>query len=287
VQGAAAFLIAPLMISAFALLAWGEHRRRLRPRVEPQLRRVARNAALAGLSVVSAQVAIAPMANRLTRFVDETRWGLAPRLHLPLWLEALVAVIVMDYTFYLWHIALHRVPFLWRIHAAHHVDLDLDVSTALRFHFGEVLASAPLVAAQIAVIGLRPPVFMAWQAWFGLCVMFHHSDVELPIAWERRLNRLLVTPRMHGIHHSIVPEETNSNWSSGLTIWDAVHGTLRLNVPQAGITIGVPAYRTPDDVTFWRIVRMPFARQPDSWSLPGDGRPERVVTIGPAHTLAP
>ncbi len=115
--------------------------------------------------------------------------------------------------------------------------------------------------------------------------MFHHSNVELPISLERRLNRLIVTPRMHGIHHSIVREETNSNWSSGLTIWDRLHGTLRLNVPQGEITIGIPAYRKPEDVELLKILPMPFGEQRSTWQLPDDGQPRREALPGPPDNL--
>src|SRR5439155_7705655 len=100
----------------------------------------------------------------------------------------------------------------------------------------------------------------------------------LPFAVERWVSKLLVTPRMHGIHHSIVPEESNSNWSSGLTLWDWLHGTLRLNVPQDAITIGVPAYRDPDEVTLPKVLAMPFEEQRPPWQLPGGGTPERTVS---------
>ncbi len=106
-------------------------------------------------------------------------------------------------------------------------------------------------------------------------ILFHHSNVELPVEVERWLCRLVVTPRLHGIHHSIVPEETNSNWSSGLTICDWLHGTLRLDVPQSEITIGVPAYREPEDVRLSNVLAMPFGEQRDSWCLPDDGVPAR------------
>jgi sterol desaturase/sphingolipid hydroxylase (fatty acid hydroxylase superfamily) len=92
---------------------------------------------------------------------------------------------------------------------------------------------------------------------------------------ERRLNRLIVTPRMHGIHHSDVREETDSNWSSGLTVWDWLHGTLRLNVPQDEITIGVPAYRAPEEVGLVDVLKLPFTEQRPTWLLPGGGRPVR------------
>jgi sterol desaturase/sphingolipid hydroxylase (fatty acid hydroxylase superfamily) len=98
--------------------------------------------------------------------------------------------------------------------------------------------------------------------------MFHHSNLRLPPEVERRLNAVVVTPRMHGIHHSAVKEETDSNWSSGLTLWDRLHGTLRLDVPQDEITIGVPAYRDPEEVGLAEILKMPFGEERPTWQLP-------------------
>src|SRR5205807_8744553 len=149
----------------------------------------------------------------------------------------------------------------------------LDASTALRFHFTEMLASIPWRAGQVFLIGLTPFSFSVWQCVFLLSILFHHSNLELPISWERRLNKLIVTPRMHGIHHSIVERETNSNWSSGLTLWDWLHGTLRLDVPQEDITIGVPAYRDPEELTLPKILALPFEEQRPTWQLPGQGKP--------------
>jgi sterol desaturase/sphingolipid hydroxylase (fatty acid hydroxylase superfamily) len=114
------------------------------------------------------------------------------------------------------------------------VDLDLDASTALRFHFAEMVLSVPWRAAQVLVLGVGPLALSAWQTLALIEILFHHANVELPVEVERWLCRFLVTPRLHGLHHSIVQGETDSNWSSGLTLWDWLHGTLRLNVPQAG-----------------------------------------------------
>src|ERR1051326_886517 len=224
------------------LLAWLESRRPLRRSGEPKLRREARNLSVAGVSAIAVGLAARPTVMPLSAVVEERGWGLLRLAGLPVWLEIAAALVMMDYTFYLWHILMHRVPLLWRFHLVHHVDLDLDASTALRFHFTEMLASIPWRAGQVALIGLTPFTFSVWQFAFLLAILFHHSNVELPIRWERVLNKLLVTPRMHGIHHSVVERETNSNWSSGLTIWDWLHGTLRLNVPQQEIKIGVPAF---------------------------------------------
>jgi sterol desaturase/sphingolipid hydroxylase (fatty acid hydroxylase superfamily) len=90
------------------------------------------------------------------------------------------------------------------------------------------------------------------------CILFHHANVELPLRWERRLARFIVTPRLHGIHHSIAPEQVNSNWSSGLTIWDVLHGTLRTEVPQGTIVIGVAGRRGDRDQDLLNVLTLPF-----------------------------
>jgi len=270
----ASWLAGSLVAGAFILLTWQERRRPLRRRVESDIRHVVRNFAIAGAGALTMVVFESPLIQPLARLVEQRRWGLLGTSQLPVWAEAAAALVLMDYTFYLWHVLLHRVPFLWRFHAAHHVDLDLDTSTALRFHFGELFLSVPWRAAQVALIGLSPLTFGIWQIWFAFCVMFHHSNLRLPIQWERRINRLLVTPRMHGVHHSNHSEETNSNWSSGFTIWDRLHGTLRLGVPQEEIEIGVPAFHDPSSVALPKVLSMPFKRQPEYWRFADGAEPE-------------
>jgi tetratricopeptide (TPR) repeat protein len=102
----------------------------------------------------------------------------------------------------------------------------------VRFHFGEIAISVVFRAAQVVVIGLTPTIRACWQVFLFLCILFHHSNVRFPLAWERRLARVLITPRLHGIHHYIRPDEVNSNWSSGLSCWDLLHATLRTEPPQ-------------------------------------------------------
>lgn len=271
-----AWLSAPLVVGAAGLLVWLERRRPLRRAVEPKLRREARNLVVAAAGAAALRVTEKPVADSLTALVERRRWGLLKQFGLPAWLEVALAVLMLDYTLYLWHVLTHRVPFLWRFHLAHHVDLDLDASTALRFHFAELALSVPWRAAQILLIGVSPLALSAWQTLLLISILFHHSNVELPVGLERRLNRFVVTPRMHGIHHSIVKEETDSNWSSGLTVWDWLHGTLKLDVRQDEITIGVPAYRDPEDVGLLEILALPFGEERAAWQLPGDGRPARA-----------
>jgi sterol desaturase/sphingolipid hydroxylase (fatty acid hydroxylase superfamily) len=282
-----AWLSAPLIIGAFAVLVWLERRCPLRREVEPKLTRTARNLAVAGIGAVALQLMESPVALGLAALVERHDLGLLNLVRLPMWLETTLAIVLLDYTLYVWHVLTHKVPFLWRFHLVHHVDLDLDASTALRFHFGELAISVPWRAAQVIIIGVSPLAYLTWQTFVFLSILFHHSNVELPISLERWLNRLIVTPRMHGIHHSIVREETNSNWSSGLTIWDRLHGTLRLNVPQDEVTIGVPAYRKPEDVELLKILAMPFGEQKSAWQLPDNGEPRREVLPMPADRLLP
>lgn len=271
-----AWLSGSLVVGAFGLLWLLERRRPLRREVEPKLRHDARNLVVAGVAGAALQFIERPVTEPLTALVERRKWGLLKRLALPKWLEVMAAVVLMDYTLYLWHVLTHRLPFLWRFHVVHHVDLDLGATTALRFHAGELAISTGWRAGQIVLIGVSPLSLSVWQTFALLSVIFHHSNVRLPFEVERKLNRLVVTPRMHGIHHSIVNVETNSNWSSGLTIWDWLHGTLRLNVPQDVITIGVPAYREPEEVCLVEVLELPFTEQRPTWILPGDGRPVRV-----------
>ncbi|MBC7911300.1 MAG: sterol desaturase family protein, partial [Pyrinomonadaceae bacterium] len=143
------WLGATLAAGAFGLLWFLERRSPLRRSVEPKLKRNARNLAVAGAAALSLQLVERPVIQPLTNLVERRGWGLLKRLPLPQWMEVMLAVVLLDYTLYLWHVLTHRAPFLWRFHIAHHVDLDLDASTALRFHFGELSISTAWRAAQV------------------------------------------------------------------------------------------------------------------------------------------
>ncbi len=171
----------------------------------------------------------------------------------------------MDYTMCIWHVLTHKVPVLWRFHLVHHVDLDLDSTTALRFHAVDMLISIPWRAAQVLLLGTSRRALSAWQSFFFASIVFHHSNIRLPPRLERGLARVLTTPRMHGIHHSAVHDQTDSNWSSGLSLWDHLHRTFRLDVPQGQVRIGVPAYRDPAELRLGPSLRLPFRQQRDAW----------------------
>jgi sterol desaturase/sphingolipid hydroxylase (fatty acid hydroxylase superfamily) len=252
------WLSACIVAGTFLTLAILERRRPLRRTVEPGLQRSGRNLAIATVGSIAIHLAETPLVTRAAAMVDRRQWGLVKMLRLPLWLEVCAAVVLMDYTLYLWHVLTHRVPVLWRFHAVHHIDLDLDASTAVRFHFGELALSAPWRVAQIVTIGTSPFALSIWQTGLLASILFHHSNLELPLDVERRLSRAIVTPRMHGIHHSVLRGDTESNWSSGLSVWDWLHRTLRLNVRQPEITIGVSGFQRVDEVGLAKMLALPF-----------------------------
>jgi len=242
---------------AVVAIAWRETRRPLRRRVERRVVHTVRNAAIGAVGAAAVHLVETPIILPFALLIEGRGRGIVSNVPLPRPLSLLLACVLMDYTLYVWHVLVHKHPWLWRFHVVHHADLDLDASTAIRFHFGELLISIPWRLAQIAVIGTTPQALVIWQTATLVSILFHHSNASLPAAFERVLSRVIVTPRMHGIHHSVVDDQVNSNWSSGLALWDRIHGTFRLDVQEA-ITIGVPEYRSPRHVTLGRMLALPF-----------------------------
>ena len=232
---------------------------------EPKLLRDARNLALATGAGLVMQLIEKPFAMRLARHVERNELGLVPRLASSHAARLVLSVILLDYGLYVWHVLTHRVPQLWRFHLVHHIDLDLDTSTAVRFHFGEMLLSIPWRLAQIRLAGASPLAVSIWQTFLLASILFHHSNVRLPVRIERVLSFIIMTPRLHGTHHEARREHANANWSSGFTIWDLLHGTYKWREAQG--TIGVPAYQEIEDVTLPRCVVLPFEPQVEEWDV--------------------
>jgi sterol desaturase/sphingolipid hydroxylase (fatty acid hydroxylase superfamily) len=255
-------LSAVMVVAAVGLFVL-ERRRPLRTRHQDEPERTLRNLAAGALSMAVIGLMQSPLVKPLAKRVAGQRLGIAQRLTGPEWLRDGAAFLLLDYTIYVWHVLTHKVPFLWRFHLVHHVDLDLDTTTALRFHALDMMLSIPWRAAQVRCCGASPWALQLWQTFFFVSVLFHHSNLRLPLALERVLVRFITTPRLHGIHHSVVRGETDSNWSSGLSFWDWLHGTLRVDVPQDAVTIGVPGYREP--LTLPELLELPFVQQRDAW----------------------
>ena len=189
-------------------------------------------------------------------------------IRLPSIIEGIIAFLLMDLAFYYWHLANHKVPVLWRFHNVHHIDPDLDVSTSFRFHFGEIALSAIFRIIQISVIGITPAAFLIYEICFTVNTIFQHSNIKLPIKFERILNKIIVTPRMHAIHHSQFRTETDSNYSTVFSWWDRLHKSIRLNIPHKDIVIGVPGYTKAGDNNLGNILMLPFKKQRYYWKKP-------------------
>lgn len=232
------------------------------------LGRLAVNLAVSVLTLITALMLVQPAAHRALHWAADRPFGFIHVINMPPAVQFIVSFLLMDLIFYYWHLANHRVPFLWRFHNVHHIDPDLDVSSAFRFHFGEIALSAAMSAVQVSAIGISPGAFFFYQMAFQAEVLFHHSNWRLPIALERALSKLIVTPRMHGIHHSQVQRENNSNFGTVFSFWDRLHRTLGLNIPQSQIVIGIPAYSQPEDNRIANALLLPFRKQRDYWRRP-------------------
>jgi sterol desaturase/sphingolipid hydroxylase (fatty acid hydroxylase superfamily) len=248
----------------------------LRKSTRSLLARLAVNVAISALTFVAAVALVQPAARWALRWSTERPFGLIHLTVLPAWTEFALSFLLMDLAFYYWHLANHRIPFLWRFHNVHHIDPDLDVSTAFRFHFGEITLSSAFSVVQVSLIGISPWAFAIYQLAFQAEVIFHHSNLRLPIGFERLLSKIIVTPRMHGIHHSQVRRENNSNFGTVFTWWDRLHRTLGLNIPQDEVIVGIPAYTEPEDNRISSALLMPFRKQRDYWRTPDGAVVERA-----------
>ena len=243
---------------AVGALVVAERMRPLRKAKEPGPERIARNLAIGLLAAGTTAAAELPVVAPAQALAERRRLGLLRWLGLPKALRVVLGFLLLDYTLYLWHWLNHRSPFLWRFHSVHHADRDLDSSTGIRFHFGELALASGFRVVQVLLIGVDRETLSMWQRCLFVSVLFHHSNVELSEPVDAGLAGVVVTPRMHGIHHATRGEWMNTNYSSLLSVWDRLHQTLRLDVPQQVITIGVEGLEAPQDVTLERSLALPF-----------------------------
>ncbi|MCK9377376.1 MAG: sterol desaturase family protein [Syntrophobacterales bacterium] len=268
------FLVPGLFLLLLLLETLSPLRRRKRRRGP----RYVVNAALTGLGFITGVLTVRPVALAGATWAQTHSFGLLHLGALPLWVQVAAGVVLMDLTFYYWHRLNHTRPLLWRFHNVHHDDPDMDVTTSFRFHWGEVLYSTAFRLLQVGLIGVLPLTYVAYEVVFNAATMFHHSNLRLPVAWERRLNLIFVTPRMHGVHHSVIGRETNSNYSVIFSWWDRLNRSLRLNIRQTDIIIGVPGYLAPRDNRVLPMLAQPFRRPRPYWRWPSG----RAVVRPPA-----
>lgn len=204
--------------------------------------------------------------------VQDRGLGLFSWLGLPSGVVLAASVVLLDLAIYWQHWTFHRIPWLWRLHLVHHVDLDFDTTTGVRFHTIETLLSFAWKAAVIAILGTPPLAVMIFEVLLNATSLFNHGNVRLPPSLDRVLRCLLVTPDMHRVHHSVENRETNSNYGFCLPWWDFLFRTYR-SQPAAGhenLVIGRPEFRTADTARLWYLLGLPFQRKPPSSPASGD-----------------
>lgn len=196
-------------------------------------------------------------------------WGLFNAVAAPFAVAVVVSVILLDLAIYLQHALFHAVPALWRLHRMHHADLDIDVTTGVRFHPVEILLSLFIKFAVIALLGAPGLAVLIFEALLNATSMFNHSNVRMPSPVDRIVRLLVVTPDMHRVHHSIVRAETNSNFGFNFPWWDRLFGTYRAQ-PAAGhdgMTIGVESFRDPAELRLDRMLLQPLREGHDGYPI--------------------
>lgn len=274
----------PALAVVCVMLFIAETRYRLRKQTQPRLKHLVTNSIVSVPAFSLLRFLLLPVMVKLAMMNQSTKVGIIHRFNTHPSIKSAVAFLLLDYTNYLWHVLMHKLPLLWRFHVVHHSDLDLDLTTAFRFHFGELIGSVFYRGGAVFLIGASPLNVLIYEAVFEGATQFHHTNMKLPYRAEKALSKVIVTPRMHGIHHSMIRQETDSNYSVIFSVWDRLHKTLRLNVPQDLIITGVPAYSNPDEQTVPFLWKLPFTKI-RSWEEP-TGRLYIRETVDDKTTLA-
>ena len=233
------------------------------PRRRQEIPRVIRWTNNLGLVVIDAivlRLSFPTLAVGLAVIAQDRGLGLFNIIKAPDWVAVLVSVIVLDLVIYLQHVMFHAVPALWRLHRMHHADLEFDVTTGLRFHPVEMLLSMGIKLAVVVALGPPALAVLIFEILLNATAMFNHSNIRLPMLLDSFLRLVVVTPDMHRVHHSIIPEETNSNFGFNLPWWDILLGTYKAQ-PKAGhegMTIGIEQFRTGRDLWLDRMLVQPI-----------------------------
>ena len=250
-------------LTVFALLILWQ---RLRPRrgVSGGFRRLSTNVSLVVIDTLILRIAFPLLAFDLALQLEAKGGGL---LHaLPAWAGVAAGIVLLDFAIYWQHRILHIVPILWRMHRVHHADTSFDVTTAVRFHPLEIVFSMAIKLGLIWILGVPALAVLIFEVLLSAGSLFTHANVTLPKGWDHRLRWLVVTPEMHRIHHSVHPEETNSNFGFHLSIWDRLFSTYRKEPRDghAGMEIGLHEFRASSEQSLAALLLNPFRRARES-----------------------
>jgi sterol desaturase/sphingolipid hydroxylase (fatty acid hydroxylase superfamily) len=213
---------------------------------------------------VLARLTVGAAALIAATYASSLNLGLFNLIGLPFWANAILGFIILDFAVYLQHVITHRVPLLWRLHQVHHADEDVDLTTGLRFHPLEIILSLGYKAAIVLALGIDPWVVVLFEAVLNASSIYTHGNYALPVKLDHAIRKVFCTPDMHRVHHSILREETDSNYGFFLSIWERMFGTYRPEpaLGQQGVVLGLPEYQSRATPDFWQLLKLPFKRLP-------------------------
>ena len=248
---------AAVVFAALALWEWLAPRRRLSVGRRP---RWSGNLGILAIDIVAVRLLVPTAAVGVALIAATRGWGLFNLLGLPAWGGIVLGVIALDLVIYTQHYVFHHVPLLWRLHRMHHADLDIDVTTGVRFHPLEILLSLAIKIAAVAALGVPAVAVLVFEVLLNATSMFNHSNVALPPRLDAIARWLVVTPQMHQVHHSIVRAETDSNFGFNLPWWDRLFRTYRAHpaAGEQGMTIGLPVFRDRAELRIVHLLTQPF-----------------------------
>ena len=254
-----------IFLGLFAVFALAETLAPRRARVQPRRTRWVTNwsITIANTLVLRAlAVGLPLLAVGAAIDAAQNGWGLFNSLGWPVWLEFVLAVLILDFAIWLQHLITHKIPVLWRLHRVHHADRDMDVTTAIRFHPIEIALSMFLKIGLVYAMGPAALAVVVFEILLNGTAMFNHANIKLPLAVDRVLRLVLVTPDMHRVHHSVHRFEHDSNYGFALSIWDRM---FRTYIPQPGeghdgMTVGLQWQDDRPSTLGWSLA-LPFRRK--------------------------
>ncbi len=234
-----------------------------------------------GLALLNALVAYVAAFGVLfvTEYSRTHGLGLLHLVETPVWLNWVLALVLLDCWQYWWHRINHVVPVFWRFHAVHHSDAEMDATSGVRFHTVEIILSMCARLAVLPLLGLTVPQVLLYETLSLPVILFHHSNIRLPNGADRALRWLIVTPWMHWVHHSRFQPETDSNYSSFLSVWDRLFGSFRLRADPHEIELGLDDWEDREWRSLPSMLRKPFHKRRsigDTTDAGGGDRPDQT-----------
>ncbi len=228
--------------------------------VDSKPKRWVNNLGLVAVNNLILQLGFIMLPVTFAAYAQSKGMGIFNQLTLPVWANWIATVIILDFFIYLQHVLFHFVPILWQLHQVHHSDLDIDVTTAIRFHPIEIILSLIIKLVTVAAFGFPPGAVLLFEVVLNATAMFNHANIYIPEFMDKFIRLLIVTPDMHRVHHSVIIDESNTNFGFSLSVWDRICGTYQAQ-PAAGhdgMTIGLTYYK--DSKSLVKLLIMPFKK---------------------------